>query len=1186
MVTPMSASKPFVHLHVHSSYSLLDSTIQAKKAVKHAAKLGMNALGLTDHGVMHGTINFYNACRAENINPIVGCEVYTCANRHDKSRQAASMNHLLLLATSDEGYHNLARLSALAHLEGFYYKPRVDFELLEKYSAGLIATSCCERGAIPQAITDGLPDRAEELAGRFQDIYGKDNFYLELEDHGKDTEKRICRELIGMSKRLAIPLVATNDVHYLEQDHAKAHDILMCLQMQTKFRDERRPRFATDQYYFKTADEMWALFGETPEALYNTVAIAERCHLHLKLEKEAPLHFPTYDVPDGFDHDAYLTHLSVEGLKKLYDGADITNPRSELELTLKARFDKEFGVIKRTGFVNYFLVVWDFINYARTQNIPVGPGRGSGAGSLVAYALGITAIDPLRFDLIFERFLNPDRVSPPDFDIDFCQTRRGEVIEYVKRKYGAEQCAQIITFGTLGAKTIIRDIGRVLEIPLSNCDKLAKMIPEEPGMTLAKAEDANPEFKQALKTDPDARQILPYAKVLEGLQRNQGTHAAGVVIGDTVLMDIVPLCRDKDGQPVAQYEMKPLEMTGLLKMDFLGLKTLTVVQEAVDLVKELHGVTIDPQKIPLDDPKTFELLNRGDTVAVFQVESRGMRDLLRQFQADRIEDIIALIALYRPGPMDMIPDYIKRKHGTLSLDYPHPLLEVVLKETYGVFIYQEQVQKAANVLAGFTLAEGDLLRRAMGKKDAAIMDQMRNKFIDGCESVNQIPRQKAGEIFDLIQKFASYGFNKSHSAAYAFISFQTAYFKAHYPAEFMAAVLSLEIGNTEKLTGFIGECKEMGMQVLPPSVQQSMNRFRPESGNIRFGMAGIKGVGSAAVDAIVSERAAGGPFKSFMDFCMRINTRDVNKRCIESLIKSGAFDWTAVTRARMFNGMDFAIQRGESTRADREQGQTSLFDLLGGGDGSPRADANDTELPDCPPWPTSEMLAYEKDLLGFYISGHPLEEFEWEINTFSKHTLEQIPALEAGQAVRIAGLITEWRRFFTKNETEMATFKLEGLSGHTQCLLYQETLRLHGKDLGNDLPVILAGEIKDRDSERSIVVNEITPLSNAAAGYAVKATLHLSETQVKHERLVQLRELCQEHHGYTPLVICVSFDAGARIFLSADKSFHVNPTHAFHRAIEHALGENTLYVEPLGDIHKSPPRRRSFERNFPAHASG
>lgn len=1175
----MSSPQPFVHLHLHSSYSLLDSSIQVKAAVKRAAKLNMPALGLTDHGVMHGTINFYNACKAENINPIVGCEVYTCADRHDKSRKSGGMHHLLLLATNDEGYHNLARLSALAHLEGFYYKPRVDLELLERYAGGLIATSCCERGEIPAALLDGLPDQAEQAAGRFQEIYGKENFYLELEDHGKESEKRICRELIDMSKRLQIPLVATNDVHYLDQAHAKAHDILMCLQMQTKFRDDRRPRFATDQYYFKTPAEMWALFGDVPDALYNTVAIAERCHLHLKLEKEAPLHFPTYDVPEGHTHESYLEHLAVEGLKRLYNGADITRPQSDLEQTLKARFEKEFNVIKTTGFVNYFLVVWDFIHYARSQNIPVGPGRGSGAGSLMAYALGITAIDPLRFDLIFERFLNPDRVSPPDFDIDFCQTRRGEVIEYVKRKYGAENCAQIITFGTLGAKTIIRDIGRVLEIPLANCDRLAKMIPEDPGMTLQKAEEANPEFKQALQSDPDAKQIMPYAKVLEGLHRNQGTHAAGVVIGDTTLMDIVPLCRDKEGSPVAQYEMKPLEMTGLLKMDFLGLKTLTVVQEAVELIQEVHGVSIDPQNIPLDDPKAYELLNRGDTVAVFQLESRGMRDMLRQFQADRIEDLIAIIALYRPGPMDMIPDYIKRKHGTLKVEYAHPLLDQVLKETYGVFIYQEQVQKAANVLAGFTLAQGDLLRRAMGKKDAAIMEQMRQKFIAGCGEVNQISPKLAGEIFDLIQKFASYGFNKSHSAAYAFVTFQTAYLKAHYPAEFMAAVLSLEIGNAEKLTGFIGECREMGMKVLPPSVQKSKNRFRTEDGHIRFGLAGIKGVGSAAVDALVLERTRSGPYKSFMDFCMRINPREVNKRCIESLIKSGAFDWTGVSRARLFNGIDFALQRGESTRADREQGQTNLFDLLGdGGGGSSSASASDDDLPECDPWPASEMLAFEKDLLGFYISGHPLEEFEWELEALARHRLEDIPSLPESSQVRVGGLITEWRRFFTKSETEMATFKLEGLTGHIQVLMFQEAVQAYGRELGNDQPIMMAGELRDREGERSIMVNEVVPLTRAADWYAEKISIHLTEAQVQAARLQELRACCLAHKGDIPVTLCVLFDQGQRIFLSTDSAFHVHPDRHFIHEVEQLLGEGSIFVQALTEIHKHPPRRRSFER--------
>ncbi len=1179
-----SPAQPFVHLHLHSDYSLLDSSIPVKKAVKQAAKLGMPALALTDHAVLHGAITFYNACKSEGIKPIVGCEMYVCKDRHEKSRQAGPNHHLLLLAKDIEGYHNLARLSSIAHLEGFYYKPRVDFDLLARHSAGLIATSCCERGEIPSLLLNGIHAQAEQLAGRYRDLYGPDNFFLELEDHGKDSEKKICQELLGLSKRLDIPLVATNDVHYLDRAHAEAHDLLLCLQGQSKFRDERRLRFATDQYYFKTQAEMWALFGEVPDALHNTLEIADRCALHLKLEKEAPLHFPTYPLPDGFDLNGYLRHVSVEGIKRRYNGADIDHPRTELEHTLRERFDKEFGVIQKTGYINYFLVVWDFIHWAKQNSIPVGPGRGSGAGSLVAYVMGITDIDPLRFDLIFERFLNPDRVSPPDFDVDFCQTRRGEVIEYVKRKYGPENCAQIATFGTLGAKTIIRDLGRVLEIPLAYCDKLAKMVPEDPNMTLEKAEQENPEFKQAVKTEPEAQTILRYARVLEGLHRNQGTHAAGVVIGETVLMDIVPLCRDKDGQAVAQYEMKPLEMTGLLKMDFLGLKTLSVIQEAVRNVKLTQNIDIDISALPLDDKETFALLGRGDTVAVFQVESSGMRDMLKQFQADSIEEIIALIALYRPGPMEMIPGYIECKHGRKQIHYPHPLLEPVLKETYGVFIYQEQVQRAANVLAGFTLAQGDLLRRAMGKKDAAIMVEQRAKFVEGCGRVNQISAKQAGEIFDLIEKFASYGFNKSHSAAYAFLTFQTAYMKAHHPAEFMAAVLTLEIGNSEKLMGFIGECKEMGMKVLPPDVQLSAATFRPEGADIRFGLAGIKGVGSAAVDLLVAEREANGPFLGFMDFCSRVNSRDLNKRCLESLIKAGAFDWTGLPRRRMFEGMDFSLQRAEARRADLAQGQTSLFDLLDdAGSSGGAGDLSDADLPEVEPWSSSEMLSFEKDLLGFYISGHPLEEFEWEIDTYASHPLPELATLPEGTLVRVAGLVTEWRKFFTKNETEMATFKLEGLRGGIQCAMYQETVQQYASGLHDNLPVMLAAELKPREGEPRLIIHEICPLAKAPAWYAERVTLHLSEAQTTEKRLSDLRDLVQQHPGSTPLHFCVNFPTGERVFLRADGAFGVHAGHGLLHGMTHIFGEGSVFVQSLQDPCKFP--RRSANR-FPPRRAG
>ncbi len=1178
----MPDSPPFVHLHLHSSYSLLDSSLQVKTAVKRAATLGMPALALTDHGVMHGAINFYNACKGADVKPIIGCEVYTCRDRHEKSRNAGPMHHLLLLAKDETGYHNLARLSARAHLEGFYYKPRVDNELLAEYSEGLICTSCCERGEIPKFILDGQPEEAARVAGIYREMFGAENFYFELENHGKDSEKRVCRELIEMSRKLDIPLVAANDVHYLDRGHAEAHDVLLSLQSQAKYADEKRMRFEGDQYYFKTQEEMWDLFGEVPEALKNTLEIAERCNLTLKLNAEADLHFPTYPVPKEYDHKGYLQHLATEGIRNLYDGADIDHPVSEQEQVLKARFEKEFGVIQKTGYVNYFLVVWDFINWARRHKIPVGPGRGSGAGSLVAYALGITAIDPLRFDLIFERFLNPDRVSPPDFDIDFCQTRRPEVIEYVKDFYGQENCAQIITFGTLGAKTVIRDIGRTLDIPLKYCDTLAKMIPEDPGMTLEKAERENPEFKKAIQSEPEARQIMKYARVLEGLHRNQGTHAAGVVIGEKTLHDIVPLCRDKEGLAVAQYEMKPLEMTGLLKMDFLGLKTLSVIREAVENVMDVHGVEINPEELPLEDAKTFELLNRGDTVAVFQVESQGMRNLLRQFQADCIEDIIALIALYRPGPMDMIPDYIKRKSGQVTVEYPHALLEPVLKETYGVFIYQEQVQRSANVLAGFTLAEGDLLRRAMGKKDATIMAQMKAKFVKGCGEVNEIPAKQAAEIFELIEKFASYGFNKSHSAAYAFISYQTAYFKAHYPAEFMAAVLSLEMGNAEKLTGFIAECKEMGMEVLPPNVQQSVNHFRPEGGNIRFGMAGIKGVGSAAVDMLVAEREENGPFESFMDFCSRVNSREVNKRCLESLIKAGAFDWTDISRANLFEGIDFALQRAESLRRDREQGQTSLFDLMASEGDTQEGELSDEELPAVDLWPTSEMLAYEKDLLGFYISGHPLEEFEWELEVFSTHPTGSVEGLEEGTAVRMGGLITNFRRFFTKNEKEMATFELEGNSGSLPAVMFSESLQRCGTVLHDELPVMVGGEYGLREGSPQLVVQEICPLSRTPDWYAEMARIHLTEAQVKEEPLRTLRQELGDFSGSIPLHFCVTFPEGQRVFMRSDGEFNVHPSHRFYLAVEHLFGEDSVYVQPISDTYKYPPQKREFGKRQPA----
>ncbi len=1179
----MAQEKPFVHLHLHSSYSLQDSSIQVKAAVKQASKLGMPAIALTDHAVLHGAITFFKACRAAEINPIVGCEMYVCRDHKDKNRATAGRNsHLLLLAKDIEGYHNLARLSSIAHLEGFYYKPRIDFDLLSQYSEGLIATSCCERGQIPQMILDGNEKDALELAGRYSELFGPGNFYLELEDHGKESEKRVCRGIVEMSKKLNLPLVATNDVHYMKQADAESHDLLLCLQSQAKFRDERRMRFETDQYYFKTADEMWKLFGEIPESLHNTVAIAEQCKLHIKLEKEADLHFPSYDVPEEHNHESYLHELTVNGIKRLYNGADIENPESEEEKLLRARYDMELGVIKKTGYVNYFLVVWDFIHWAKKQGVPVGPGRGSGAGSLVAYATGITAIDPIRFDLIFERFLNPDRVSPPDFDIDFCQGRRGEVIDYVKRKYGHENCAQIATFGTLGAKTVIRDLARVLEIPLPESDKLAKMVPDDIGITLPEAIEKNPELKQAVNSDPMAKQIVKHAKVLEGLHRNLGTHAAGVVIGETLLHDIIPLCRDKEGMAVAQYEMKPLEMTGLLKMDFLGLKTLTVIREAADNVKAHQGVDIDPETIDLADKKTFELLAKGDTVAVFQVESDGMQRLLRDFQADKIEEIIALIALYRPGPMEMIPGYIECKHGRKPIEYPHALLEPVLKETYGVFIYQEQVQRAANVLAGFTLAQGDLLRRAMGKKDATIMAEMKAKFVKGCGEVNDIPAAKATEVFELIEKFASYGFNKSHSAAYSFLTFQTAFFKAHYRPEFMAAVLSLEMGNAEKLTFFIDHCRDSGMEVLPPNVQQSSQRFRPENGHIRFGLAGIKNVGGAAVEALVAERDQNGPYKSFMDFCYRNDPQVVNKRSIEGLIKAGGFDWCGISRSRLLAGMEFALSRAEEKRQDEARGQTNLFAMLDGG-GENAGEMSDDELPPEEPWPNAMMLAFEKELLGFYISGHPLDDFRLECEQLPTHSVEALQKLEPRESVRVCGLLDNWRLFFNKNEQQMASFRLTGLGGtHVECIMFSQAAQTYAAKMQNELPVILAGETKERDGNVQVSVDEIFPLTQGAELYAEGALLRLQRADATVEKLQELRSCVQKHKGHTPMQFEVLLENGAKVRLNSDGQFRMQVGIDMVDLIANLFGDTSFQLVARKKSHRFPPKKRSF--GVPQHA--
>jgi len=1166
---------PFVHLHFHTAYSLLDGACQVDRTMKTAQELGMGQVAITDHGVLYGIVDFYKEAKKNGIKPILGCEVYVAhGNMREKKTgpDGSYAHHLVLLAEDEVGYTNLVRLVSLAHLEGFYYKPRVDKELLARHHQGLIGLSSCLHGEVADLVVKGDEKGAARAAGEFAEIFGASNFFLELQDHGLPEQRPANRGIIAIARRLGLPLVATNDVHYLKAEHAEAHEVLLCLQTQVVLSDPNHMRYGSDQFYMKSGAEMRRLFGDHPEALANTVEIARRCNVELKLDPKE-LHFPIYQVPPGLNQKQYLIQLGHAGLRQRYGITDPARPADERERAVMERFNFELSVIEKTGFINYFLVVWDFIRYAHDHQIPVGPGRGSGAGSIVAYALGITGIDPLRYNLIFERFLNPERVSPPDFDIDFCQTRRGEVIEYVKQKYGRDNVAQIITFGSLGPKTAIRDIGRVLEIPLGECDRLAKMIPEVPDMTFEKALRDSPDFRTATERDENARRIMRHARVLEGLPRNPGIHAAGVVIGEKPLIEILPLARDKSGEVVTQFEMKPLGSVGLLKMDFLGLKTLTVIQEAVEHIRARHGITVDINQLPVDDPATFDLLNRGDTIGVFQVESKGMRDLLRRIGLTNLADLIAMIALFRPGPMNMLDDYVNRKHGKVRIQYDHPKLEPILKETYGVMVYQEQVQQAANVLAGFSLGQGDLLRRAMGKKDPVEMGKMRDKFVDGCVKTSQIPREKAEKIFNDIERFAGYGFNKSHSAAYAIVSYQTAWLKAHYPAEFMAALLSSEMGNTDKLPVLVREAQEMGLAVLPPNVNDSDVRFKPVADGIRFGLAGVKNVGTAAVEAIVRERAAHGPFKGLVDFCQRVDPQAVNKKTLESLVACGAFDFTGLWRGRLFAGIEFAVSRAAAEQRDRQAGQISLFAML---PETTSASGNaDEELPPAEPWPESQMLSTEKELLGFYISGHPLTAYAWALKTFNLADTKRLDELPAGAMTRIGGIVSLLEKKFTKKDKRpMAVFRLEHLDGAVEAVVFPDAYEQFGVHLKNDAAILLCGEIAHEEKALKIKVAELYPLAEAARHFAQSVSVHVPAAHLEDGRLEKVHAILARHPGDTPVTICLQFPGGEKVFVNAHRDLKVTPTEGLVFALEHALGEDSVYVAVNRNPCKRPPAER------------
>jgi DNA polymerase-3 subunit alpha len=1166
-------SRPFVHLHVHTSYSLLDGAARIDALIEAAHALGQNAMAITDHGVMFGIVEFYKAAIAGGIKPIIGCEVYVAeASRFDRKSEGgkSGSNHLVLLAEDQAGYAHLSKLVTAAHLEGFYYKPRIDLDILAQNHQGLIALSSCLKGKIPEQLLAGDDAGTLNTAGKMADIMGKNNFFLELQDHNLPDQKKANRGLLELARKTGLPLIATNDVHYLKKEHAAAHEVLLCLQTGTFLSDPKHMRYGSNEFYLKSGDEMAKLFSDQPAALNNTLEIAHRCNVELRFNE---FHFPAFRVPEGRTPKQYLIELCHEGLRRRYNIANPAAPRDENERRIMERLHYEIDTIEKTGFIGYFLVVWDFVRFAHESKIPVGPGRGSGAGSLVSYTLGITGVDPLRYNLIFERFLNPKRVSPPDFDIDFCQFRRQEVIDYVRNKYGHDNVAQIITFGSLGAKTVIRDVGRVLQIPLADCNRLAKMVPEVLEMDLEKAQEQNPEFKKACREEPNARQIMQHARVLEGLFRHAGVHAAGVVISDQPLANMIPLARDKEGQVITQFSKDHIEALGLLKADFLGLTTLSIIEETTKLIAQTKGIVLDMETIPMDDPETFALCQRGDTIGVFQLESRGMRDLVRRIGLNRIEDLIAMIALYRPGPMNMLDKYVECKTGKTKITYDDPRLEPILAETYGILLYQEQVQQAAHTLAGFSLGDGDILRRAMGKKKPEEMESQRNKFIEGCHKTSGLPAKKAEKIFDNIAKFAGYGFNKSHSTGYAVIAYQTAYLKAHYPEEFMAALLSSEIsGNTKKLPLFTGEARAMGLEIMPPDINKSSVRFRPLEKAVRFGLAGIKNIGEGAAEAIVRERESRGPFKNLTDFCTRMESKFINRKTLETLIRCGACESFGGHRAQLFGAIDQILNRSASIQRDRQAGQGNLFAALD----KASAESSDEHLPDCEPWHENILLAAEKELLGIYMSGHPLSQHEKLLKLYCLSTIGGLAELEDGALTRIGGLLEKVEKKISKDNKPYAILQIEDIEGTLDVVVFNQSLQEYDKILVEGAAVLVCGQISKGEDVLKMYLQEIYPLEDAPRLFTERLSIHLTASAVNDNLLQKIRDLLKNHPGNTPVFFCLQFQQGEEIFLSSGHDFKVTPDESLVTDLERIIGEESVYVAALA----KPCRKADSNRKF------
>lgn len=1070
----------FVHLHIHSEYSLLDGANRIKDLPVRAKELGMNSIALTDHGVMFGAIDFYKACKANGVKPIIGCEAYVAPRgRKDKEPKIdEKYNHLILLAKNNDGYKNLAKLVSWGFTEGFYYKPRIDKEILEKYHDGLICLSACLAGEVSQAILNNNIEEAKKVALWFKNLFGED-YYLEVQNNGIKEQVLVNQKLVELSRELEIPLVATNDAHYLKREDAYNHEVLLCIQTGKRMNDEDRMRFDTEELYVKSPEEMIDYFKNIPDAVENTVKIAEKCNVEFEFGHTI---LPNYDVPEQYaTHYDYLEKLTVDGLTKRY-GEEITNE-------IKERAEYELSIIKKMGYVDYFLIVWDYINYAKTHNIPVGPGRGSGAGSIVAYSIGITDIDPIKYNLIFERFLNPERISMPDFDVDFCYEKRDKVIEYVCQKYGKENVSQIITFGTMSARMVIRDVGRALDISYADTDKLAKMIPNELHITIKKALEQNRELKELYENDETVKKLLEIAMALEGMPRQASTHACGIVITKEPVVTYVPLYM-RDNTISTQYIMTTLEELGLLKMDFLGLRTLTVIQDTIDLVKANKGVQVEFDN-DMNDPKVYKLWQDGNSVGIFQFESQGMTNFMKELKPDCLEDIIAGVSLYRPGPMDQIPRYIANKKDPEHAVYTHPALKPILKVTYGCMVYQEQVMQIVRDLAGYSLGRADLVRRAMGKKKLDVMAREREIFINGqldedgnivvpgCVR-NGIDAESANRIFDEMAEFAKYAFNKSHAAAYAVVSYRTAYLKAYYPAEFMAATLNSFLGNLDKIPDYIEECRRLNISILKPDINRSYTKFTVDNEGIRFGLGSIKNVGTSAVDEIVKERTSNGEFKNFADFCERIKDLSVNKKCVESLIKSGAFDCFEQTRSTLIASYETIIDTISNSNKKSFDGQVSMFDLTETEDEKiNEIKYNYTVFPE---YSEKEMLFMEKEMLGIYISGHPLEkiknqlEMQTTINTYQikkiKEDIEEtgMAKYEDNQMVKYAGIITSVKKKYTKTNKLMAFVTVEDMYGTTEVIIFENCYQNCSNILVEDNIILVEGRLSVREDEDTKIV--------------------------------------------------------------------------------------------------------------------